>query len=91
VKPFRLSAPNQRSASVKLLIRVTYEYDWTITEVGVLGGGPQPSFDKDDVLIGAGVRYFGTNNISGNLEWNKRLGRDDYDEDSFSITIRADF
>jgi len=71
--------------------RVTYEYDWTITEVGVLGGGPQPSFDKDDVLIGAGVRYFGTNNISGNLEWNKRLGRDDYDEDSFSITIRADF
>jgi len=71
--------------------RVTYEYDWTLTEIGVLGGGPQPSFDKDDVLIGAGVRYFGTNNISGNLEWNKRLGRDDYDEDSFSITIRADF
>jgi hypothetical protein len=37
------------------------------------------------------VRYFGANGISGNLEWNKRLGREDFDEDTISLTIRAEF
>jgi len=38
-----------------------------------------------------GVRYFGDNGITGNLEYSKRFGRDDFDEDTFSITIRADY
>jgi len=34
---------------------------------------------------------FDKNNISGNLEYSKRFGRDDFDEDSISFTLRADF
>jgi hypothetical protein len=70
--------------------RLTYEHDYSLTEIAVVGG-PQPSNDRDNFLVGAGIRYFNTNGWSGNLEWNKRLGRDDFDEDSVFITIRGEF
>ncbi|MCZ6525382.1 MAG: hypothetical protein O6928_02300 [Gammaproteobacteria bacterium] len=53
--------------------------------------GPQPSNDRDDVLMRVGVRYFDNNGISGNLEYSKRLDRDDFDEDRISLTVRVDF
>jgi len=70
--------------------RVMYENDLSQTEVGVIGG-PQPSFDDDDVMLGFGLRYFGANNLTGNLEFNTRLDRDDYDEYDISATIRYDW
>jgi hypothetical protein len=70
--------------------RVMYENDLSQTEVGVIGG-PQPSFDDDDVMLGFGLRYFGANNLTGNLEFNTRLGRDDYDEYDISAVIRYDW
>ena len=70
--------------------RVMYEDDISQTEIGVIGG-PQPAFDDDDVLLGFGMRYFGTNNLTGNLEFNTRLGREDYDEYDISATIRYDW
>ena len=70
--------------------RVMYENDFSQTEIGVIGG-PQPSFDDDDVMLGFGMRYFGANNLTGNLEFNTRLGRDDYDEYDISATIRYDW
>jgi len=57
----------------------------------VVGGGAQPSNDRDDVLLTAGMRYFGKNGISGNLEYSKRFDRDDFDEDRISVTVRVDF
>jgi outer membrane autotransporter barrel domain len=71
-------------------VRATYENDFSQTEVGVIGG-PQPSFDEDDVLFGVGLRYFGAKGLTGNLEYNTRLGREDFDEDSFTATIRYEF
>lgn len=70
--------------------RVTYENDFEQTKIGVIGG-PQPSFDDDNVLVGGGIRYFGTKGISGNLEFYKRLGREDFDEHAITLTIRGEF
>jgi len=72
-------------------VRLTYEYDHTITEITVVGGGPQPSHDRDGFVFGLGVRYFGSGGISGNLEWNRRLGRENFDEDILMATIRGEF
>jgi hypothetical protein len=71
--------------------RVVYEHDFSMTEITVSGGGPQPSNDNDNFVFGAGVRYFGTTGLTGNLEWNKRVDREDFNEDIFSLTIRMDF
>jgi hypothetical protein len=71
--------------------RVIYERDFSMTEIAVTGGGPQPSNDNDNFVFGAGIRYFGSNGLTGNLEWNKRVDRDDFDEDIFSLTVRMDF
>jgi hypothetical protein len=72
-------------------VSATYEYDYSMTEIAV-ATGPQPDNDRDDVLFAAGVRYFGGNNgISGNLDWTRRLGRSNYDEDMFTLSIRVDF
>ena len=71
-------------------VSATYEHDYSLTELAVTTG-PQPDNDRDDVLFGAGVRYFGSKGISGNLDWTRRLGRSDYDEDIFTASIRVDF
>ena len=71
-------------------VSATYEHDYSLTELAVTVG-PQPANDRDDVLFAAGVRYFGSNNISGNLDWTRRLGREDYDEDTFNLSLRVDF
>jgi len=72
-------------------VSATYEQDYSMTEIAVTTG-PQPDNDRDDVLFAAGVRYFGANNgISGYLDWTRRLGREDFDEDTFTASIRVDF
>ena len=71
-------------------LNLSYQYDFELTKLSVTTG-PQPSHDRDDVLLRVGVRYFDNNNISGNLEYSKRFGRDDFDEDTISFTVRADF
>lgn len=68
--------------------RVTYEYDFSMSEVSTF---PQPSNDRDNFLLGAGIRYFSMNGWSGNLEYYKRLGREDFDEDTVSLTLRYEF
>lgn len=71
-------------------VKLNYEYDFQMTEFSS-SVGSQPSNDSDNFLFGAGLRYFGTNGLTGNLEWNKRLGRDDFDEDTLTATLRMDF
>ena len=53
--------------------------------------GPQPTNDRDDILMTVGVRYYDNNGVSGNLEYSKRFDRDDFDEDRVSLTLRVDF
>ncbi len=71
---------------------ITYERDFNVTETTyvVPAGASQPFSDEDDVRGGLGLRYFNDNGVSGNIEWNRVFGRDDYDEDNFSIFIRVD-
>ena len=72
--------------------RVSYERDYSQSRLTLIGTGPQPSNDDDNFLFGLGLRYFSSDNgLSGNIEWYKRLGREDYDEDTFSATVRWDF
>jgi hypothetical protein len=72
--------------------RLTYERDYSLTRITLAGTGPQPSDDDDNVLFGLGLRYFSMDNgLSGNIEWYKRFGREDYDEDTFSATVRWEF
>jgi hypothetical protein len=73
-------------------LNLPYQYDFELTELSVTTG-PQPENDRDDVLMRVGVRYFDNNGSNGSLEYSKRFGRDDFDEDkdTISFTVRADF
>ena len=71
-------------------LNLAYQYDLTLTEVGV-GSGPVPANDKDDILLTAGIRYFEKSGISGNLEYSKRFLRENFDEDRLSVTLRIDY
>jgi len=70
--------------------RATYERDYAFTKVRTAAGA-QPANDNDDILFAAGLRYFGSQGLSGSFEWNRRLGRSDFDEDLFSLTVRYEF
>lgn len=69
-------------------INVSYQYDYSLQRVVA---APQPSNDSNDILLTTGVRYFEKSGISGNLEYSKRLLRDNYDEDRVSLTVRVDY
>jgi autotransporter-like protein len=71
-------------------LNLAYQYDFKQKKISV-ATGPQPSNDRDDILLAAGVRYFEKSGISGNLEYSKRLLRDDFDENRISLTVRVDY
>jgi hypothetical protein len=71
-------------------VRGSYEYDLNATDIGVVGP-VQPSFDDDNFLVGAGVRYFNNRGWSGSLEYYTRLDREDYEEESVVFTFRGEF
>ena len=80
--------------SFEPFVNLSYQYDFELTELSVTTG-PQPENDRDDVLMRVGVRYFdnnGSNGSNGSLEYSKRFGRDDFDEDkdtiSFTVIVR---
>jgi len=59
---------------------------------GGLPGGVRTTPDDDDDWQGAlGVRYFGRSGISGSLEWLRTFGRDKFDEDVVTATVRVPF
>ncbi len=71
-------------------VRGSYEYDLNATDIGVIGP-LQPSFDDDNFLVGAGMRYFNNRGWSGSIEYNTRLDREDYEEESVVFTFRGEF
>lgn len=71
-------------------ISATYEYDYLLDEI-VLVTGPQPANDRDDILFATGFRYFNDSGFSSSFEYSKRFLREDFDEDSFSLSLRYDF
>ncbi len=71
-------------------LSLSYQYDFALQDISA-ATGPQPTNDKDDILLSAGVRYFEKSGITGNLEYSKRLLRDNFNEDRISLTIRVDY
>lgn len=71
-------------------VRLIYENDYSMQKIQV-STGPQPSNDADSFLLGAGLRFFGSKGVSGNIELNKRIGRTNYNENTLAATFRMDF
>ncbi|MEJ2094020.1 MAG: autotransporter outer membrane beta-barrel domain-containing protein, partial [Gammaproteobacteria bacterium] len=71
-------------------VRGSYEYDVNATDIGVVGP-VQPSFDDDNFLVGAGIRYFNNRGLSGSIEYYTRLDREDYKEENLVIMLRGEF
>lgn len=69
---------------------LTYERDFSRTEL-TLTAGPQPANDRDGVLAGLGVRWYGPAGFTGSFEWLSVQGREDYDEDTFNLLLRGEF
>ncbi|MDX1518917.1 MAG: autotransporter outer membrane beta-barrel domain-containing protein [Gammaproteobacteria bacterium] len=67
-----------------------YEYDFHFDEIE-LTAGAQPDNDRDDLYLSTGLRFYGQDGLSANLEYAKRLLREDFNEDSFTLTVRYDF
>lgn len=75
--------------------RVSYVRDFSRTSFNIIDPSsptppPQPSNDKDDFLVGGGLRVFAANGFSGSFDYSKRLGREDLDEDIVSFFLRMD-
>jgi len=68
----------------------TFSRDYQLTEIEV-AGPEQPANDRDDVVLGLGLRYYHPMGVSASVEWNKRLGREDFDEDTINVLLRMDF
>ena len=71
-------------------VNLAYNYDFSLRRI-TTAAAPAPANDKNDFLLTAGVRYFEKSGLSGNLEYSKRLARDDFDEDTISLTLRMDY
>ncbi len=68
----------------------TYQYDYALEEITVAGAA-QPENDPSDFLLGFGIRWYGASDITASFEYNTVLDRDDFDSDTFSFYLRADF
>ena len=69
---------------------VIYEIDVSKEDVTVFPA-PQPANDTNDILIGLGVNWYSDSGWTAGFGWEKSLDRDEFEYDSFSIRIRADF
>ncbi len=76
-------------------LSATYNNDLGRDDGNSAGGLPgevgriQPA-DDDEFLLGFGFRYFGTQGVSGNLEWNRSTGRDSFNANSLLLTLRLE-
>ncbi|MCF8184142.1 MAG: autotransporter outer membrane beta-barrel domain-containing protein [Polynucleobacter sp.] len=77
-------------AKYEPFVKLFYQNDYSMQKLQV-ATGPQPSNDNDDFLFGLGLRYFGAKGLTGNLEFNKRLGRTHFSENTLTATMRMDF
>lgn len=81
---------NAMWGSLEPFLNATYQHDFQREDL-VVATGRQPANDNDDVDLGAGLRVFGRERLSGTFEYHTVLGREDFDSDSFSLLLRAQF
>lgn len=68
----------------------TFEHDFTRTRL-TFAPNEAPKSDKSGVLVAVGLRYFGTEDLSGYIEYSTLLGRRNLDEDTFSANLRWEY
>ena len=71
-------------------VSALYQYDFEREDL-VVAGAAQPANDNDDVNLGVGIRYFGTGGINGSLEYTTIVGREDFEADTITFSVRAEF
>ncbi len=71
-------------------VSISYQNDISFTEV-TTATASQPANDDDDILFGMGIRYYGSSGLTASFDWQKRLERDEFDEDALTFTIRGEF
>lgn len=77
--------------SFEPFVSAVYEFDYSRDDIVVAAGIPQPANDDDDVLVGAGLRWYGDSGIGASFEWSSVLGREDFDDNTFNFFVRAEF
>ncbi len=69
----------------------TLENDFSRTQIPFAAGVARAQYDPTDVLLGFGLRYFADDGLSGSIGYSTVVGRNDYDEDTFQLMVRAEF
>lgn len=69
----------------------SYQYDYSRDDIVVVSTAAQPANDKDDFLVGAGVRWFGLDGFTAVAEWSTVVGREDFEDTSVRLLLRGDF
>lgn len=67
--------------------RITYEID--LSHDNVLT--PGAANDTNDILVGLGVNWYLNDGVSAGVSYERSLDRDDFEADSITIQLRADF
>ena len=75
--------------SIEPFANVLYEYDYELEEIRLTG--TQHPNDRDDFLVGAGLRWYSETGFTSSFEYSTVLGREDFDSDTYSINLRWDF
>lgn len=78
-------------AAVEPFVIGLWQHDFTRSRLNFASGVAQPTHDQNDVLLAAGLRYFGKHGLSASVEYNTILGRRNYDQDTVSLTARWEF
>jgi hypothetical protein len=71
-------------------VSAIYEYDFQEDKIR-LSAGPQPDNDRDDIFFSTGLRYYSDFGLTASIEYASRYLREDFEEDSFTLTVRYDY
>lgn len=69
----------------------TLSHAYTKTRRQFAAGVATPSDDRTDLLLNAGVRFFGGNGMSGGVDYSTLLLRDNFTEHSLQLNIRMEY
>ena len=69
----------------------TYEIDIKTTAADIGASFAAPDTETAGGVVGAGLRYFSANGISGSAEYTGIIGRGNFTEHSISLLLRAEF
>ena len=68
----------------------TYEFDFNREDLR-LAAGTQPANDDEGAVVGAGIRWFSDSGVTATAQWDTVAGREDFDSNTYSLQIRADW